>query len=306
MQNQQLVSLFFDQAVKSVHSALIAKATMPVLVCLALAGNLLVQTPNNSETSLEEQFAQLGWRPISVLPDFLLPKLPDGFDGAGQSTVLSALPKQQRNLVDYVARAYRVPKMDVAHFVSMAFAEAKKQNVDPFLVVAIMSIESSFNPSAQSPVGAQGLMQVHTRVHQEKFAEFGGPAAAFDVAANIHVGTRIIREYLRREGGVEAALKSYVGAALLPDDGGYGWKVMGQMQRLKAIAAGRPIPNIPAQRPTQETAESGPVIVEPGVANAVPSTEAVNVERVSLYQSNVGLEAKQGSASLDLASTLPH
>ena len=86
--------------------------------------------------------------------------------------------------------------------------------VDPMLVLAIMSVESSFNPKAQSHAGAQGLMQVLTRVHAEKFVPFGGIPAAFDPVANIRVGSAILKEYINREGSVEGALKSYVGAAL--------------------------------------------------------------------------------------------
>ena len=87
-----------------------------------------------------------------------------------------------------------------------------------------MSIESSFNPNARSPAGAQGLMQVLTRVHADKFAPFGGASAAFDPVANISVGSRILKEYLVREGSVEGALKSYVGAALHEHDSGYGYR----------------------------------------------------------------------------------
>jgi soluble lytic murein transglycosylase-like protein len=75
-------------------------------------------------------------------------------------------------------------------------------------------------------------------VHVHRFAPYGGTAAAFDPLPNILVGSSILKEYLHRAGGsVEGALKSYVGAALLPNDRGYGQKVLTARERIAAAAA---------------------------------------------------------------------
>ncbi|MHC5879399.1 lytic transglycosylase domain-containing protein, partial [Streptococcus pyogenes] len=87
--------------------------------------------------------------------------------------------------------------------------------IDPTLILAVMAIESGFNPFAQSSVGAQGLMQVMTNVHSEKYRHFGGEYAAFDPLSNLRVGVKILREYISRAGSVEGGLKWYVGAANL-------------------------------------------------------------------------------------------
>jgi len=152
------------------------------------------------------------------------------------------LSPEQRNISRFVARRYRVNLDDVQRFVAHAFRAAGEFRIDPYLVLAVMSIESSFDPNARSSAGAQGLMQVLTRVHLDKFAPFGGARAALDPVANISVGSRILKEYLVREGSVEGALKSYVGAALLPHDFGYGNKVLGERERLAAAARGNPVP----------------------------------------------------------------
>ena len=54
---------------------------------------------------------------------------------------------------------------------------ALAQNVDHGLVKAIIHTESGFNPKARSKPGAQGLMQVLTRVHTDKYEDFGGTLA---------------------------------------------------------------------------------------------------------------------------------
>jgi len=148
------------------------------------------------------------------------------------------LTDEQRNIASFIASRYRVAVDDVQHFVAHAYRAAREFRLDPHLILAIVSIESSFNPNARSSKGAQGLMQVLTRVHTDKFAPFGGAAAAFDPVANITVGSAILKEYLVREGSVEGALKSYVGAALLSHDFGYGRKVLGERERIAAAAQG--------------------------------------------------------------------
>lgn len=152
------------------------------------------------------------------------------------------LDREQQNVARFIAQRYRLGVDATGEFVHHAYRAARDVKLDPMLVLAVMSVESSFNPRAQSHAGAQGLMQVLTRVHVDKFMPFGGIVAAFDPVANIRVGSAILKEYLTREGSVEGALKSYVGAALAEHDGGYGQKVLNARERIAAAAAGRPIP----------------------------------------------------------------
>ena len=105
-----------------------------------------------------------------------------------------------------------------------------------------MAIESGFNPFAQSPVGAQGLMQVMTKVHSDKYENFGGKLAAFDPVTNLRVGVKVLQECIKRAGSVEGGLKFYVGAANMPDDGGYTNKVMAEHARLQAVVGGKQMP----------------------------------------------------------------
>lgn len=173
------------------------------------------------------------------------------------------IAREQLNVATFIARKYRVAQDSVQDFVELAYKTAREHRMDPFLLLAVMSIESSFNPLAQSHKGAQGLMQVLTRVHADKFEPFGGVEAAFDPVANVKVGARILNEYLTREGSVEGALKSYVGAALRPHDNGYGSKVLGERERIAAAAAGKPVPGGPFGTAIEAKTESKQVDKSP-------------------------------------------
>jgi soluble lytic murein transglycosylase-like protein len=145
------------------------------------------------------------------------------------------LSSEERAVARYIARSYRVAYDSVARFVHHAYQAANELRLDPHLILAVMAVESSFDPYAESTAGAQGLMQVLTRVHTSKYEPYGGIDAAWDPVVNIRVGARILSEYLERHGDVAGALKAYVGAALLRSDGGYGSKVLRRQAEFDAV-----------------------------------------------------------------------
>ena len=152
------------------------------------------------------------------------------------------LPKEQAAVAFWLSRKYRVAPEPLGALVAEAYEIGERTRLDPTLILAVMAVESGFNPFAQSPVGAQGLMQVMTRVHSDKYERFGGKLAAFDPVTNLRVGVKVLQECIARAGSVEAGLKFYVGAAHLPDDGGYAEKVMAEHARLLQVASGRSVP----------------------------------------------------------------
>lgn len=149
------------------------------------------------------------------------------------------LPSQQAAVAYWLSKKYAVAPEPLSVLVAQAFEIGHKVKLDPTLILAIMAIESGFNPFAQSPVGAQGLMQVMTKVHHDKYENFGGKLAAFDPITNLRVGVKVLQECISRAGSIEKGLKFYVGAANLEDDGGYTDKVMAEHARLRAIASGK-------------------------------------------------------------------
>lgn len=157
---------------------------------------------------------------------------------SGDSAMIGSDLQQQR-VTQWIAKRYRVANDATNMLVSAAYLTGKEVQIDPLLILAVMAIESRFNPFAESPVGAQGLMQVMSKVHHDKFADMGGTRAALNPVANIRVGALILKEYVARGGSIEAGLKRYVGAAAMETDAGYGAKVLGEYDRLKAVAGGK-------------------------------------------------------------------
>ena len=167
---------------------------------------------------------------------------PDAIDRATAAEPKD-LPKQQAALAFWLARKYGVAPEPLSVLVSEAFEIGAKAKLDPTLILAIMAIESGFNPFAQSPVGAQGLMQVMTKIHHDKYENFGGKFAAFDPVTNLRVGVKVLQECISRAGSLEGGLKFYVGAGNMEDDGGYAGKVLAEHARLLAVVGGKSVPH---------------------------------------------------------------
>ena len=181
-----------------------------------------------------------------------------------------ALNRQQAAVAQWLSGRYRVAPEPVSRLVQEAWRVGAKAGLDPTLILAIMAIESSFNPFAQSSVGAQGLMQVMTKMHNDKYEAFGGNHAAFDPVTNLRVGVQVLKECIARAGSLEAGLKFYVGAANLLDDGGYAIKVLSEQNSLRLVAGGKNVP--------MRTAVVGPATAatatHPPRRDAIPATPA--------------------------------
>jgi len=192
----------------------------------------------------------------SIAGDLAAPKV-----STVEDTRLLGNAKQQQSVTTWLSKRYHVSADATNMLVSEAYLTAKDIKLDPLLILSVMAIESGLNPFAESPVGAQGLMQVMSKVHQEKFDELGGLKAALNPVANIRVGAQILKEYVTRGGSVEAGLKLYVGAAMSDSDGGYGNKVLAEYHRLKDVSNGKSVPTFNTVN-TQLTTASKPEIIK--------------------------------------------
>lgn len=264
MSEQRRIDLLFAATVRVLALARFARRVAPVAAMLLVAVVAVHGTLGGIDVASVPRLAMDVPAGYGATASGVVPPKPDaGRAQAAESvhgeTARAAtapqLDREQQNIARFIAARYRLGVDATSEFVYHAYRAARDVKIDPMLVLAVMSVESSFNPKAQSQAGAQGLMQVLTRVHAEKFVPFGGIPAAFDPVANIRVGSSILKEYLAREGSVEGALKSYVGAALAEHDGGYGMKVLNARERIAAAAAGKPIPPEIAVVPQRADAE---------------------------------------------------
>ena len=187
----------------------------------------------------------------------------------------TSLPRAQAAVANWLSRRYKVAPEPVSRLVQEAWAVGQRVGLDPTLILAIMAIESSFNPFAQSPVGAQGLMQVMTRVHDDKYEAYGGVRAAFDPVANLRVGVQVLKECIARAGSLEAGLRYYVGAAISGEDGGYVGKVLAEQLHLRQVADGRLVAvNVRSVAPAPTPAATPEPAAAADTADAAPPPAA--------------------------------
>jgi len=222
-----------------------------------LRGWLQSRQPVNTKTA---QAAEVATQPVSA------PATPRPAAATPRPIAINPqqLPREQAAVAYWLSKKYRVAPEPVAALVTEAYELGRSAKLDPTLILAIVAIESSFNPFAQSSVGAQGLMQVMTRVHTDKYEDVGGHLAAFNPLTNLRVGVQVLQECISRAGSLEGGLRYYVGAANLPHDGGYAAKVLAEHFRLRQVAGGRAASPAPAP--------AKPVLSTKAPADAAPAT----------------------------------
>lgn len=154
--------------------------------------------------------------------------------GPIQPVSLSPHELEQRAITEMLSKRYRVAHEAVGGFVAAAYRAGAELAIDPMLILAVISVESKFNPVAESTFGARGLMQVIPKFHMDKLAAHGGEESLLDPEINIQVGTRVLHEYLRRFGALQIALQAYGGAFDEPTLQ-YANKVLSERSRIEQV-----------------------------------------------------------------------
>jgi hypothetical protein len=197
----------------------------------------LVSAKQQTVALLMPSVAQLQVKSISHLSD----RIPSSkVDPQALDSNLMGSIQNQRAVADFFEKKYNLDRSKIEEYVSNTILIAKEVNIDPVLLLAVISVESNFNPNTKSHAGAEGLMQVMTSVHKDKYAIFGGTSEAIKPEVNIRVGAYILKYLIATAGSLRNGLKYYVGAANAENDGGYAEKVMAERNRLIALCQSRP------------------------------------------------------------------
>jgi len=179
-----------------------------------------------------------------TLPERTLPQANDAPVAAERLAAVAALPARpapalapEANaevtaLAGAIAKKYRIAAEATHGLVATAYREGRRLGIDPLLIVAVIAVESRFNPIAESDFGAKGLMQIIPSYHKEHVAAVGG--SMLDPHANIRLGAVVLKEYIRRGGTEAAGLQLYNGSSDDPT-AAYAAKVLAEKQRLLQV-----------------------------------------------------------------------
>ncbi len=150
-----------------------------------------------------------------------------------------SLNRPQALTAKWLSRRYKVAPEPVARIVQEAWKIGPIAKIEPEMLLALVAIESGFNPYAQSTAGAQGLTQVMTHIHTHKLKLFGGDYAVFDPLSNLKVGAQILKDCITKMGSTAEGLSCYVGA--VGEDSTYPAKVLAEYAFIKKVSSGEKV-----------------------------------------------------------------
>jgi soluble lytic murein transglycosylase-like protein len=220
-----------DQYQEEAPKALADKEITNVIYGKASNGSSsgLISAKQQTVALLMPSVAHAQVKPISHLSD----RIPASkIDPEALDSKLMVSIQNQRAVADFFEKKYKLDRAKIEEYVSNTVLIAKEVHIDPVLLLAVISVESNFNPLTKSHAGAEGLMQVMTAIHKDKYALYGGANDAIKPEVNIRVGAYILKYLIATTGSLRNGLKYYVGAANAESDGGYTDKVMAERNRL--------------------------------------------------------------------------
>ncbi|HLP45148.1 MAG TPA: lytic transglycosylase domain-containing protein [Candidatus Kapabacteria bacterium] len=105
-------------------------------------------------------------------------------------------------------KAYQLRFPNFSETVKIVYEKSREFGFNPFLILAIIQVESSFNPTAVSNAGAYGLMQINYKVWKDVLdIDF---TRIFDKEYNIELGLKVLKYYYdKTDGNLFKALSRY-------------------------------------------------------------------------------------------------
>ncbi len=149
------------------------------------------------------------------------------------------LMPEQAKVNHWLSRKYKVAPLALEPLVTEAWQLSQLSQMPPTLILAVMAVESGFNPFARGTQGAMGLMQIEPVAHAETLRQFGGQLAAFDPLTNMRIGARLLQANIKEAGSLEEGLRLYGRASGQANEQAYVDRVMGEHQQMARVAGGR-------------------------------------------------------------------
>lgn len=175
----------------------------------------------------------LGTASTMVRPARVIPQA-EAEMAAGAPVVAVHEPSAVIGASRFIAERYRVPAGRARQIAKVAFRVSRERRVNPYLVLAVIAVESSFRPHVVNPHGAAyGLMQIAVHVHARRVEAVGGRERLFLIRPNIRIGVALLVQYgARMRSGIRHALWRYSGGEY-----GYARKVLRLSEVLQRKAA---------------------------------------------------------------------
>ena len=124
----------------------------------------------------------------------------------------------QINAISHVFRQYNksLDNATANEYANIIKSTSEKFGEDPFVIAALIVIESKVRPNARSRGGDYGLMQVRWRVHRrkltQKYPAIKTEKDMFKPLENITAGTDIFSSYRKSaDGDIVRAMRAYSG-----------------------------------------------------------------------------------------------
>jgi len=103
------------------------------------------------------------------------------------------------DLLEYKNATFEKKFPDFAKIIDVTYKMSRRYGFNPNLVLAVIQVESAFNPLAVSQAGAYGLMQVRYAVWKDELNI--DKNRIFDIEYNIELGLQILKQYHDVSGG---------------------------------------------------------------------------------------------------------
>lgn len=200
-------------------------------LAVVLVSLTFLARPNLQASASEALF---GWLQIRQNDPTEIPVVSNA---ATRSTAksLKNLTAEQLAVTRWLSRKYRVSTEPLGAMVAEAWAAGERSQLAPTLILAIMAVESRFNPFASGTQGNVGLMQIETKAHAETLGQFGGPLSAFDPLTNVRVGVRHLQGLIQQTDTLEQALFLYGTSSGQLMESQYVERVLAEQQLLEKV-----------------------------------------------------------------------